>query len=107
MMTYFKILYDYSIILFYLDKDKDELNGMIEELRTESKLTIQRHDCSGIYENVSKNSLAQAMINNAVEITKEEYDTAASVVDAMIKNDWFISTHNVAKKEVVTETVYV
>ena len=105
---YYKILYDKSIIMFYHDTEADSLRGMIEEIRTESKLTIQKHDTPLCYTRVSQNSAAQAMIEKAYEVSKEEYETAVLVAESMFGDSsfWLISDHEApTKKEKVTAEV--
>lgn len=107
-MKYYKIVYDYSIIMFYFDEEKDAIKGVFEEIRTDTKVTMQRHKDSSYYSRVSQNTMAQTMINKATEITKNEYELGKFVVDSMIDSDeWLITEKKVAKKEVVTEVVYV
>lgn len=107
-MKYYKINYDYSILMFYLDEEHDVIKGMIEEVRTESKVTVQKHKDSSCYSNVSKNTTAQVMLKKAEEITKNEYELGVLVVNSMINSDeWLIADREPTKKEVVTEVVYV
>ena len=106
-MKYYKIVYDYSIIMFCFDEESDSLKGMFEEIRTESKVTFQKHKDSLCYSRVSSNTTAQAMIKKAEEITKDEYETGKLVINSMINSDeWFISDRKVAKQEVVLKPIY-
>lgn len=92
--------------MFFYDKEKDSLRGLIEEIKTKNKISLEKFNDSLSYCNVTENLSAQAMINKAIEISKKEYDFASFVVDAMLNNDTWIMTDRTEKKELVVETVY-
>jgi hypothetical protein len=50
-----------------------------------------------------------AMIKKAKKISREEYDTAYTVVEAMLTNEWLMADNDYrgSVEKVVTETVYV
>jgi KaiC/GvpD/RAD55 family RecA-like ATPase len=108
--NYYKISYSNSIVLFFHDLEKDTLDGMVEESRSENSLKICKYNPSSCYVNVKNNVMANSMIKKAKKITKEEYETAVLVVDSMIgiSDLWLIADNDFEEKEVVkTETIYV
>lgn len=108
-IVYFKICYPNSIIMFYHDLKNDRLDGVIEECKSDDKLIIRKHPSDSCYDSVVNNSLAMAMIRKAKKISREEYDTASTVVDAMLSSEWLMADNDYKEKveKVVTETVYV
>jgi len=107
MKKYYKITHQVSILFFYHDLDKDRLDGLVEETRTEDKVCIQRHKSIHCYDNVSNNTLAQNMLKKAVECDVLDYSVAQSVADSMIDSTMWLIGDNETSKEVVSETVYV
>ena len=95
--------------MFFHDLTLDRLDGVIEECKSDDKLIIRRHPSDSCYENVVNNSLAMAMIRKAKKISREEYDTASTVVEAMLTSEWLMADNDYRGKveKVVTETVYV
>lgn len=57
--------------MFYHDTETDSIRGMLEETRTETRLSIQKHNDPMCYSRVSQNSAAQAMIEKACEVSKK------------------------------------
>ena len=95
-------------MLFYYDANKDKLDGLIEETRTDSKLVLQKHTADSFYDNAKYNPLTLSLIRKAKIITKEEYNTASSVVDAMVdSSEWLIADNEADnEKEIVLEPTY-
>lgn len=101
---YYKISGKDYIMLFYYDVNSDKLEGLIEETKSNDKLVLQKHMSASCYNNAISNPLAVSLIRKAKEVTKEEYDTANSIIDAMVNNtDWLIAEND---KEVVLEPTY-
>ena len=107
-MKYYKIVYEHSIILFKLDENLDAITEMIEEIKTETKLTIQKFDNLISYTRASRNSAVQSMIEKAEEISMEDYEFGYSMSTFLITRDeYIIADKSKKEKEVITETVYV
>jgi hypothetical protein len=104
---FYKIKEKTSIVMFCYNISKDYVNGVIEEYKTDYKLTLFKHN--NCHLNASKNSIAQAMIRNAVEITEEEYNIAVDVLKAMINTDEMYLDINVKTptSEIKSETIYI
>ena len=95
--------------MFYHDLKNDRLDGVIEECKSDDKLIIRKHPSDSCYDSVVNNSLAMAMVRKAKKINREEYDTASTVVDAMLSSEWLMADNDYKEKveKIVTETVYV
>ena len=109
MNKYYKIAEANSIVIFYHNPISDNIEGVIEEYRTNERLILQKHKTSHYYSNVSNNSLAKGMIDSATEISQGEYEVAAAVADAMLDMEEMYLDVNVPtkKKELKAETTYI
>lgn len=104
---FYKIKEKTSLVMFYYNITKDYVYGIIEEYKSDCKLTLYKHNTCHL--TASTNTIAQAMLKNAVEITEDEYNIAVDILNAMINTDEMyldVSPKHI-EKEVKLEAIYV
>ena len=110
---YYKQELAYSIIFYYVNQATHRIEGMYAEHKNNNMLSLRRNIDTSMWTDVETNELAQELINTSVVISREEYETAVEIINAMVDSDYWLSSEDKMgssivekkEKEVVSETV--
>lgn len=105
---YYKLNEGSSVTMFCYDIENDCLCDLVEETRTENRVSVEMFEKSYAFNEVSRNSYAKALIGRCTEVTKDEHAIAVIVANALIKVDEWLIVDNGVKEEkpVVAEVTY-
>lgn len=117
MVRYYKVMDSNSVTMFYCTEgpsNEKVLDGFIGELRSKNSIYLQRDRACRAYWDSKDDFLgAESILENAIEITKDDYEAALGVIEAMIDCDVslidIMCDVGVCKKtsDVKTEPVYI